>query len=77
MTQDELAAALETVNTGIGTVSTQLTKAQAEIVKDIADLIAAQGGNTSPTVDAAVAKLQSSVAALAPVAQALDDIVPG
>ena len=76
MTQEELAAALETVDTNLEAVGVQLNKAQAEITKQIADLKAAIGGNTTPAVDAALTKLQAATASLTPVAQSLDDVTP-
>ncbi len=76
MTQAELQAALEAVDTNLEAVGVQLNKAQAEIVKQIADLKAALGGNTTPQVDAALARLQTAAGALTPVAQALDDVTP-
>jgi ABC-type transporter Mla subunit MlaD len=49
----------------------QLTKASAEIVAEIATLTAAvgTGGNTTPEVDASIARLQV-------LAKALDDLNP-
>lgn len=76
MTQDELAATLEGVDTKLDAVGVQLVKAQGEITKQIADLKAAVGGNTTPAVDAAMTKLQTAVDKLTPVAQALDDVTP-
>lgn len=76
MSQDELAAAMDAVDTKIESAVTQLNKAQAEIVGQIAALKAAVGGNTTPTVDAAFTKLSASVDKLTPVSQALDDVTP-
>lgn len=76
MTQDELAAALETVDTNLEAVGVQLTKAQGEITKQIADLKAAVGGNVTPAVSAAFDRLSKATAALTPIAQSLDDVTP-
>lgn len=63
-TQEEAAQAL-------AAVSAQLTKAKGEIVAKIQTLIdaAANAANVDPT-------LQAAIDDLAPIAQALDDIVP-
>lgn len=63
-TQAELAQQLSEI-------TAQNEKAKAEIVGKIADLEAAiaNGGNTTPEVDAALASLKASV-------QSTDDIVP-
>lgn len=69
MKQTELATALDGVATNLTAVSDQLVKATNEIVTAVGNQ-----GNTTPEVDAAVAKLQTISDALAPIAKALDDL---
>ena len=70
-TQAELATALEGLATGLTGATDQLAKAQAEIIAALAS-----SGNTSPAVDAAVAKLTAGINALKAMSQALDDMNP-
>lgn len=67
---------LDAIGAGIDEVSAQLTKAQGEIEKEVADLKALieAGGNTSPDIEASLSAIETKVAALKPVSQALDDL---
>jgi hypothetical protein len=71
MTQAELALALGAVADSQKTMNDQLVKAQAELIAAIQN-----AGNTTPAVDAALARLQAAVDAGKAVAQALDDMNP-
>lgn len=71
MNQAELATALDGLSTSLTATSDELNKAMAEIVAALKN-----AGNTSPEVDAAVAKLQTVTDALATVAKSLDDLNP-
>src|SRR5882672_12212953 len=77
MKTSEVAAALAAVDDKLDAVGVQLNKAQAEIVKQIADLKASLGdADLPPEAQAAFDRLIASANALTPVAQALDDITP-
>lgn len=66
-----LATALGAVSTTLSTVGDQLGKATEEIKLEIAN-----GFQTTPAVDTALAKIQAVSAALATASQALDDLNP-
>jgi uncharacterized protein involved in exopolysaccharide biosynthesis len=66
-----LSTALDGVSTQLGAVGDQLTKAMGEIQAEIVN-----GFQTTPAVDAALAKLQTLAATLATASQALDDLNP-
>lgn len=71
MNQAELATALGAIGDSLGSVGDELAKATAEIIAAVAN-----SGNTTPEVDAAVARLQGVATALATAAQTLDDLNP-
>ena len=69
MTMDQLAPVLDSLGTNLTGVAAQLAKAQQEIVDAIG-----RAGQTTPEVDAAVAKLTAITDALKSAAQSLDDL---
>ena len=80
-TQAELAAALNSANSSLTDIGTEVDKIGVEttnLQKNVADLTAAlaAGGTTSPEVDAALAALQATAAGLATKVKAVDDLVP-
>lgn len=77
-TQKELAEQLASVTTDLAGISSQLTKGLGEITQKISDLEAAlaNAGNTTAEVDAAMDALKTSVIAMKPLSQQIDDVVP-
>jgi chromosome segregation ATPase len=82
---DAIETGIDDVSAQQTAVSTQLTKAQAEIEKEVADLralVEAGGGNTPEitakldSIDAKVSALKGISTQAANVAQALDDLNP-
>jgi len=78
--QSELLTALNTVNSNITDIGTEVDKIGTEtqtLQKSVADLTTALGNvQTTPEVDAALAAVQASAGALAAKVKAVDDLVP-
>jgi len=80
-TQAELAAALNSANSSLTDIGTEVDKIGVEtttLQKNVADLTAAlaAGGATTPEVDAALAALQATAGTLVSKVKAVDDLVP-
>lgn len=80
MKTDELVTALDGINTGLGALTTQMTKVVAEettLGTKIADLTAQLANQDLPqTVTDAVAAVQTQFNTLKATVQAADDLVP-
>lgn len=73
----DLAGALSDLNTKVGAIGSQLTKATGEITAEIETLKSAlEDADIPEDAQASLDALTSKVNALAPVAQALDDLNP-
>lgn len=80
-TQQELANALNDVNTKFTAIGSEVDKVAAEtqsLLQKVTDLqnTINQGGNTSPAVDAALAAVQASAQSVADKLTAVDNLVP-
>lgn len=77
MKANELTDQLNSLTTQVGAQGDQLTKAQTEIVAEIANLKNALTNVDLPVeATTALANLTAAVAKISPIAQALDDLNP-